>query len=89
MLDADDPEYIAMIAAVPAVIVLVGLLPTKLLSKTILFVVLVVASLYPADNLIAGVEVLDEVLVVVTLLLMFKLPVIVLTKIVPVDDNPE
>ena len=78
-----------MMAPVPAVIAFVGLLPTKLLSKIILFDVLVVASLNPADNLIAGAEVLDEVLVVVTLLLTVKLPVIVFTKIVLVDDRPE
>ena len=76
-------------APVPAVIAFVGLLPTKLLSKIILFVVLVVASLNPADNLIAGAEVLDDVLVVVTLLLTVKFPVIVFTKMVPVEDRPE
>ena len=73
-----------MIAPLPAVIKL-----EALLAKTMLLVVLEVASLKPAANLIAGVEVLDEVLVVVTLLLTVKLPVMVFTKIVPVDDRPE
>ena len=89
MLDKGAPEYKVMMAPVPAVMACVGLLPTKLLSKIMLFVVLVVASLKPADNLIAGVVVSDDVLVVTTLLLTVKLPVIVLTRIVPVDDRPE
>ena len=89
VLDAAEPEYIAMMAPVPAVIAFVGLLPTKLLSKIMLFVVLVVASLKPADNLIAGVVVSDDVLVVTTLLLTVKLPVTVFTRMVPVDDRPE
>ena len=84
MLDEGEPEYNAIMAPLPAVIKVEVLLP-----KIILFVVLEVASLKPAANLIAGVEVLDEVLVVVTLLLTIKLPVIVLTNMVPVDERPE
>ena len=84
VLDRGDPEYKAMMAPLPAVIKLEELLP-----KTILLVVLEVASLKPAANLIAGVEVLDDVLVVVTALFTVKLPVTVFTKIVPIEDRPE
>ena len=71
-------------APLPAVIKLEELLP-----KIILLVVLEVASLKPAANLIAGVDVFEDVLVVVIALLTVKLPVIVFTKIVPVDERPE
>ena len=84
VLDKGAPEYKAMIAPLPAVIKFEELLP-----KIILLVVLDVASLKPAANLIAGAEVTAEVLVVVTALLTVKLPVLVCTKIVPVDDRPE
>ena len=84
VLEVGVPEYRAIMAPLPAVIKLEELLP-----NTILLVVLEVASLKPAANLIAGVEVLDDVLVVATELFTVKLPVIVFTKTVPVDDRPE
>ena len=84
MLDEEVPEYKAIMAPLPAVIKVEALLP-----KIILFAVLEASSLKPAASLMAGVDVFDEVLVVVTLLLTVRLPVIVLTNMVPVDERPE
>ena len=84
VLDIGAPEYKAMMAPLPAVIKL-----EELLAKIILWAVSEVVPSQSATNLIAGAVVTAEVLLVVTILLTVKLPVLVCTKIVPVDDRPE